>query len=73
MTWNGTLERVDFGPGSWTLRTDAGERLALIGSIPKELAGQRVSVEGRAVEAMGFAMVGSGSIEVTRVVAAGRA
>ena len=70
-TWHGTLERVDFGPGSWTLRTDGGERLALIGKVPKDLAGKRVAVEGKSVEAMGFAMVGTGSIEVTRVVAAG--
>lgn len=70
MTWNGTLERVDFGPGAWVLRTDSGERLALVGLVPAELAGRRVSVEGRTVEAMGFAMVGASSIEVARIRAA---
>lgn len=67
MSWTGRLERVDFGPGAWVLNTDGGERIALYGDVPADLAGSRVEVEGRKVDAMGFAMVGSTSVEVTRV------
>lgn len=67
MTWTGTLEFADFGPGAWVLKTDDGKKVALYGDIPDSLRDQRVVVEGREIDAMGFAMVGSASVEVSRV------
>lgn len=72
MTWTGTLARLDLGPGVWVLKTDDGEQIPLYGDVPGALAGQRVSVEGRATEGgAGIAMVGSKGIRVRRVRATG--
>ncbi len=70
MSWTGTLERVDFGPGAWILRTDDGEKVALYGEIPADLKGKRVQVEGKASSGMGITMVGSTAVEVSKVTAA---
>ena len=67
MKWQGKLERADFGPGGWVLRTKSGERIALQGEVPGDLEGRSVRVTGTAVEAMGFLMVGSKTVAVERV------
>jgi len=67
MSWTGTLERADFGPGGWVLRTKGGEQIALQGEVPKNLEGKAVRVTGKAVEAHGFLMVGSKTVAVERV------
>ena len=71
MTWTGKLEFADFGPGAWVLRTDKGEKIALYGEIPRDLDGARVRVEGKELDGMGIAMVGSASVEVTAIRRAG--
>lgn len=67
MTWKGTLEFADFGPGAWVLKTDDGKKVTLYGDIPEALKGQRVVVEGKKAGGMGFAMVGGDSVEVSQV------
>lgn len=66
MTWTGTLEFQDLGPGAWVLKTDDGKKIALYGDIPKDLAGKRVDVEGSS-GVMGISMVGSDAVKVTKV------
>lgn len=68
--YEGTLKHEDLGTGVWVLETGDGERLTLMGDIPAKLEGQRVTVQGKEVEAMGFAMVGGRTIEVSQVAAA---
>ena len=68
-SFEGTLKREDLGAGVWVLELSGGERLMLVGDIPTKLEGHQVSVQGREVEAMGFAMVGSRTIEVSQVAA----
>jgi hypothetical protein len=67
MAWEGRLQRDDLGPGVWILVTDGGERIALAGDIPEELAGCRVAVEGRRSAGLGFGMTGDPLVEVSRV------
>ncbi|MEN0063535.1 MAG: hypothetical protein AAGA48_15400 [Myxococcota bacterium] len=67
--FEGTLKHQDLGPGVWTLELDGGETLTLVGDIPTKLDGQKVTVQGKEVEAMGFGMVGGRTIEVTQVAA----
>lgn len=67
MSWTGTLSKRDLGPGVWVLETDDGEQIALYGDVPTALSGRRVKVQGREVEGMGFAMVGTRAIEVESV------
>jgi hypothetical protein len=64
--WTGTLRYVDVGPGTWVLDTEEGT-LQLSGSVPANLAGTMVEVEGRPINAFGFGMVSDRSIEVRRV------
>ena len=68
--FEGTLKHEDLGTGVWVLELADGEKLTLVGEIPDKLDGQRVTVQGREVEAMGFAMVGGRTIEVSQVAAA---
>lgn len=70
MTLKGTLSRHDMGAGGWILETDSGEKVALYGDIDGKLSGQKVVVDGDKVDAMGFGMVGSSSVQVRKVSAA---
>ncbi len=67
MIFKGKLRHEDLGPGAWVLETDDGERILLVGDVPSKLAGRSVSVQGREVEAMGFAMTGGRTVEVNRI------
>lgn len=67
--YEGTLKHEDLGTGVWVLEMSNGERLTLMGDIPAKLEGQRVTVQGKEVEAMGFAMAGGRTIEVSEVAA----
>ena len=67
MERQGKLVRVDFGPGAWVLEADDGSKLQLAGEIPSNLVGQRVSVKGKTVTGMGFAMLGHEMVEVRSV------
>lgn len=67
MIFKGKLRHEDLGTGAWVLETDEGERIMLVGDVPHKLKGQEVSVQGREVEAMGFAMTGGRTVEVSRI------
>ena len=67
MIFEGKLRHEDLGAGAWVLETDEGERIMLVGDVPQKLKGQKVSVQGREVEAMGFAMTGGRTVEVSRI------
>jgi hypothetical protein len=65
----GKLVRVDLGGGGWILEGDDGKRYQLAGDVPKELAGRRVDVRGKAVESYGFVMTGDPTLEVEKITA----
>jgi len=67
MKWTGTLAHQDVGTGAWVLTTSSGERLALYGTIPSELDGKKVKVEGEELDGMGIGMVGDRMVQVTKV------
>jgi len=67
MTYQGKLKQVDLGAGAWVLQTNDGENIQLVGDVPARLAGCSVSVQGREVEAMGFAMTGGRIVEVSQI------
>ena len=67
MIIKGKLRHEDLGTGAWVLETEEGERIMLVGDVPSKLQGREVSVQGREVEAMGFAMVGGRTMEVSRI------
>lgn len=67
MSWTGTLEFADFGPGAWVLRTDDGKKITLYGDVARELDGRRVRVEGERAGGMGFAMIGGEAVQVSKV------
>ena len=69
MTWTGTARRLDLGTGVWVLET-GGERITLYGQVGRELDGQKVVVEGKEVENLGFGMVGGRAVEVRAIRAA---
>lgn len=56
MTWRGRLEWRDVEGGTWFLRGSAS--YVLVGSIPRDLDGATVEVEGDEIEAFGIAMAG---------------
>jgi hypothetical protein len=60
MNVEGTIERVDFGPGSWALKADSGETFELKNAPDRlQQAGLRVRVEGRVRDdVMTFAAIG---------------
>lgn len=63
----GTLERLDLGPGGYALRLPSGERWVLVGDIPDRLVGSRVRVRGRALDGAGFLMTGDAAFEVASI------
>jgi hypothetical protein len=65
----GTLVKADLGAGAWILEADDGKRYQLAGNVPKDLAGRRVDVRGKEVEAFGFAMTGDPTLEVEKITA----
>jgi hypothetical protein len=62
----GKLVKADVGSGAWVLEADDGKHYQLAGSVPSDLAGRRVEVQGKEVESFGFAMVGP-TLEVRKV------
>jgi hypothetical protein len=70
MRYEGTLRRIDLGPGTWVLVTDDAEH-PLDGEIPDDLDGERVVVEGRRQGAFGFGMLGDHAIRVESLRRAG--
>lgn len=67
MKLEGKLRRMDLGTGAWVLETGDGKLVALYGDVPAQLDGKHVEVRGRAVDGMGFAMVGEQAVEVSSV------
>jgi hypothetical protein len=65
----GKLVKADLGGGGWVLEADDGKRYQLAGDVPKELAGRRVEVRGKAAESFGFLMTGDPTLEVERITA----
>jgi hypothetical protein len=65
----GKLVRADLGGGAWVLEADDGKRYQLAGNVPKELAGRRVDVRGKAVESFGFLISGDPTLEVEKITA----
>ena len=65
----GKLVKADLGGGGWVLEADDGKRYQLAGDVPKELAGRRVEVRGKATESFGFLMTGDPTLEVERITA----
>jgi hypothetical protein len=57
MTWRGRLERRDLGNGVWILHTSSG-RLTLVGTVPDQLDGRNVVVDGVVLDGVGIAMTG---------------
>ena len=66
MTLEGRLERKDLGTGVWVLHTSTGE-VALYGTIPVELDGATVEVQGERFEGMGIGMTGDPMVQVRKV------
>jgi hypothetical protein len=67
MTYEGRLEHKDLGTGVWVLHTGT-KTVALYGSIPMDLNGQQVVVEGEPIDGMGIGMVGDAMVQVENVV-----
>ena len=67
MSFTGRLRRLDLGPGVWSLETEDGCRFVLDGTVPADLEGARVHVDGPVAESMGFAMTGDAVIQVSRI------
>jgi hypothetical protein len=65
----GRLVKAELGAGAWILEADDGKRYQLSGDVPKNLAGRRVDVRGKEVEAFGFAMTGDPTLEVETITA----
>jgi hypothetical protein len=63
----GKIVKADLGGGAWILEADDGKRYQLAGKVPKDLAGRRVDVDGKEVEAFGFAMTGDPTIEINKI------
>jgi hypothetical protein len=63
----GTIVKADIGSGAWLLEADDGKRYQLNGRVPANLAGRRVEVSGKPVEAFGFAMTGDPALDVDKI------
>jgi hypothetical protein len=67
MKLHGVLRHADLGTGVWFLETGDGEKIALVGDVPRGLAGKQVEVKGKDVDAMGIGMVGDRAVEVSSI------
>ncbi len=64
----GKLVHEDIGPGTWVLEGDDGERYTLTGTIPAELAGSQVEVEGQVQKGVfGISMLGGPTVAVHKI------
>ena len=66
MKVNGRLEHHDLGTGGWLLHTKQG-KVALFGTIPVELVGQQVEIEGDELDGVSASMVGDRMVQVRSV------
>jgi hypothetical protein len=67
MILQGTVRRLDLGPGAWVLET-SGRRLLLVGEVPAALDGRAVEVRGRELrDVMTAQMTGDGVFEVAAI------
>ncbi len=63
MTFTGTAKRIDIGTGIWVLETGR-EKLTLYGTVPRDLEGKKVTVEGSYVENLGVGMLGGRALQI---------
>lgn len=66
MTFTGTAKRIDIGTGIWVLETGR-EKLTLYGTVPRDLEGKKVTVEGSYVENLGVGMLGGRALQITGI------
>lgn len=66
MTFTGTAKRMDIGTGIWVLETGR-EKLTLYGTVPREMDGKKVTVEGSYVENLGVGMLGGRALQITAI------
>lgn len=66
MILEGTLRFVDVGMGAWVLERP-GERVALLGKVPRALVDQPVRVIGEPHDGVTAGMVGRSAVQVERI------
>lgn len=66
MILEGTLRFVDVGMGAWVLERP-GERVALLGKVPRALLNRPVRVTGEPHEGVTAGMVGRSALRVAHI------
>ena len=66
MTFSGIARRMDIGTGIWVLESRS-EKVTLYGTIPLELEGKRVVVDGKYIANLGLGMLGGRAVQVAGI------